>query len=101
MVTSFFEYRVVVVEKDFLFLSVGQVCRNYFSHPLEVTVVRAKEYAVFTQALHRKIDHAFFVVTSTYVDVYIGELPKRFAHILPVPARAEMDELQNGFGKWT
>src|SRR5690606_34073729 len=99
MITPSFEYRVVIVEKDLLLLSVGQVSRNYFSHSLVITIVRAKEYPVFAQAFYRKIHHAFFVVATSHVDVYIGVLPERFAHILPVASPADVCELKNGFGK--
>src|SRR5690606_27624907 len=99
MITSFFEYRVVIVEKDLLLLSVGQVSRNYFSHSLVITIVRAKEYPVFAQAFYRKIHHTFFIVAPSHVDVYLGERPECLAHILPVAAPTDVGELKNGFGK--
>src|SRR5690606_22869717 len=83
MITSFFEYRVVIVEKDLLLLSVGQVSRNYFSHSLVITIVRAKEYPVFAQAYYRKIHHTFFIVAPSHFVVVRLEPSEYFPLFLP------------------
>src|SRR5690606_9779579 len=97
MIPGFSQNVIVIIEKDFAALCLGQFGRACTRGALIVSVVASKKQPVLADVLHRKIDHASSVVTPGNVNVHVRGILQRFAGVFPVDATPDMSKLEHGF----